>query len=239
MEVNLSAKCRSCGTIVNGSYCSNCGQKINIKRITLPDLLHEVFHFFTHLDKGFPFTLKSLIKAPGTMQKAYLEGDRARHQKPFSMFFISATISALIYYWVHRALMQYFEAGDQHEAEFFNHYWVVLHICLFPFYSLFTYLCFKKAGYYYGEIGVFQLYTFSFIFLVLSILQLTKFIYPSIETRYLEVPLLLIYAIITNLNFFTGIKRISVILLSILNIGLTFLLAAAVQDTLIDMIYKN
>lgn len=240
MEISpTSPVCRACGMASNGNYCSNCGQKMKVKRITLPELLHEVFHFFTHLDKGFPYTLKSLVKRPGTMQKQYLEGDRTRHQKPFSMFFLSATASALIYYWVNRALLQYFDAGDQNEAEFFNHYWVLLHICLLPLYSVITYLCFKKAGYYYGEISVFQLYLFSVIFWILALLQMTKLVYHSMETRYIEIPVLLVYTTITNLHFFTSLKRWHVILLSILNIGLIFLLAAFVQDTLIELLYKN
>ncbi|HEU4473153.1 MAG TPA: DUF3667 domain-containing protein [Flavisolibacter sp.] len=240
MDASLQGPaCRLCGETVTRTYCPNCGQKLSAKRITLPDLLHEVFHFFTHLDKGFPYTLKQLVKATGRMQKEYLEGDRSRHQKPFSMFFISATLSALVYYWVNRTLLQYWNAGDQHEAEFFNHYWVVLHSCLLPLYTLITYLCFRKAGYFYGEIAVFQLYTFSIVLLALALLQTGKFIEPSLETRYIEVPLLLGYTTVTNLRFFSRLKRLPIVLLSILNIGLTFLVAAIVQDALIQWLYKS
>lgn len=231
--------CRACGAAGVAKFCPGCGLKAEVKRITLPDLFHEVFHFFTHLDKGFPYTLKSLFRSPGGMQKAYLEGDRTRHQKPFSMFFISATISALIYYWVNRALLAYWSAGDSHEAEFFNHYWVIFHICLFPVYALITFLCFKKARYNYGEIAVFQLYTFSMLFLILSLIQLGKFADPSLETRYIELPLLFAYTTITNLNFFSRLKPLPIILLSVLNISLTFLFAAFVQDTVIELLYKK
>ncbi len=67
-------------------------------------MLPEVFHFFTHLDKGFLYTLKSLLKHPGRMQHGYVEGDRSRHQKPFSMFFICLTIAALSRYWIFRGV---------------------------------------------------------------------------------------------------------------------------------------
>jgi hypothetical protein len=33
----------------------------------------EVFHFFTHLDRGFPYTLKKLIVSPGTVQRDYIK----------------------------------------------------------------------------------------------------------------------------------------------------------------------
>jgi hypothetical protein len=60
--------CKNCGYTVAEEFCGHCGQAVNVKRITLKGLLHDVFHFFTHLDKGFAFTLKSLFKRPGTMQ---------------------------------------------------------------------------------------------------------------------------------------------------------------------------
>src|SRR5687767_7497926 len=74
-------------------------------RITLRGLFHEAFHLFTHLDRGFLLTVKQLLIAPGAMQRSYIEGDRARHQKPFSMFFICATIAALTRYWVFSILI--------------------------------------------------------------------------------------------------------------------------------------
>jgi hypothetical protein len=228
--------CQACGTISKSNYCPNCGQKRNVKRITLPELLHEVFHFFTHLDKGFPYTLKKLVAAPGQMQKAYISGTRARFQKPFSMFFISATASALIYYWVYRFLIQNGHTGNEKEMEFFNHYWVLFHVCLFPLYCLFTYLCFKKAGYNYGEVAVFQLYVFSALFLMLALLQTGKFFYPQLDTRYLELPLVLGYTLLTNLRFFSNLRRLPILLLSLLNIAVTFLLVGLVQDAVISLL---
>jgi hypothetical protein len=43
-----------------GKYCNSCGNSYIVKRITTSGILHDVFHFFTHLDKGFGFTLKQL-----------------------------------------------------------------------------------------------------------------------------------------------------------------------------------
>ncbi len=89
--------CKACGTVSKGKYCFDCRQIMAVKRLSLQELLHEAFHFFTHLEHGFLYTLKKLITVPGKMQKLYVEGNRAKHQKPFSMFFISATISALFF----------------------------------------------------------------------------------------------------------------------------------------------
>src|SRR3990170_3167143 len=100
----LSNVCKSCGSSGAGNYCSQCGQPYTIKRISLSALLHDIFHLFTHLDKGFGYTLKKLMVEPGHMQRTYVEGYRAKHQKPFAMFFICATVAALSRYWIFQAL---------------------------------------------------------------------------------------------------------------------------------------
>jgi hypothetical protein len=124
-------KCKNCSTESDGKYCPNCGQELAIHRVTVPHLLHEIVHTFTHLEKGFLYTLKKLLTDPGRMQRDYLEGFRAYYQKPFSMFFICATISALSLYWINRF------SGNSAEGQaafdyFLQHYYVLLHIILLP-----------------------------------------------------------------------------------------------------------
>ncbi len=77
---------RSCSLRGYGNYYHNCGQAFTPKRLTTKGMIHDVFHFFTHLDKGLPYTVRTLITAPGKMQREYVEGTRNKHQKPFSMF---------------------------------------------------------------------------------------------------------------------------------------------------------
>src|SRR5688500_3441106 len=122
--------CKYCNTVGEGRYCSSCGQAYSAKRLTLGSIFHEAFHFFTHLDHGFPYTLKRLVAAPGRMQREYISGVRAKYQKPFSMFFICASLAALVIYWVHLLLIQYFDAGDTKEAVFFHKYWVLFQVLL-------------------------------------------------------------------------------------------------------------
>ena len=157
--------CRSCSVKGYGNYCNNCGEPYMRKRLTTKGILHEAFHFFTHFDKGFPYTLKKLIIAPGTMQKEYVEGIRKKYQKPFSMFFICATIAAIALYWFNLILMKYYNAGQTSDADFFHQYWVLLQVSLFPLYILILYLFFYRSRFNYAEVGVLQLYTFSFLFL--------------------------------------------------------------------------
>lgn len=195
-----------------------------------------MFHLITHVDKGILFTLKKLITSPGTMQRDYINGDRARHQKPFSMFFICATVTALARYWINIALMNYFQSGDLAEGAFFNKYLVILHVLLVPVYALITYLVFYSKRFNYAEIGVLLLYTSSFFFLLTTTLWLTRFIWPSIDTAYIELPCILIYNAITFRNFFKEERTWVVLVKSIVTVTLIFIAAGLSEDLAIDLL---
>lgn len=228
--------CRVCRMPAAEKFCQHCGEQVAVKKITASSILHEVFHYFTHLDKGFPYTLKQLIRKPGTMQKEYVEGMRSKHQKPFSMFFICITITALGLYWINYMLVKYFGKDNSDELFFFQQYMVWLQFLLLPFYSLAMFLLFRKSGYNYGEIVVLMLYTFSVLFIILVMIHLLKFIVPDLETRYLELPAALVYSLVTNFRFFKLQPRWKVALKTVVACGVIFLLAALTQDNLIKFL---
>jgi hypothetical protein len=225
--------CISCSLPGNGNYCSNCGQTFTPKRLTTKGMIHDVFHFFTHLDKGLPYTIKKLITTPGKMQREYVEGSRNKHQKPFSMFFLSATIAALSLYWFNMILIKYYNAGETSEAAFFHQYWVVLQVCLLPLYILIVHLFFYRSGFNYAEVGVLQLYTFALLFFVLICIHLLKFIWPHLQTRYIELPVIIFYCAITNIHFFNKDKKLTVLIKTIAATTVCFVTASFIQDLLI------
>jgi hypothetical protein len=192
-ELNTVQVCKLCGFQGSEKYCSRCGEPYTVKRITLPGLLHDAFHILTHLDKGFVYTMKTLIISPGFMQRNYIEGQRRKHQKPISMFFVCATIAAVCRYWVFSVLIKYYHVGSMAEANFSHAYMVIFQIALLPLYALITYLLFYKERYNYAEIGVLTLYTISIIFLVATLTVLLKFIWPFMDTAYIEYPIFILY----------------------------------------------
>lgn len=227
--------CKACHLPAgDGKYCKNCSQPVAVKRITLGSIAHEAFHFFTHLDKGFPYTLKKLLKEPGKMQREYLEGVRVKHQKPFSMFLISATILALILYWLNVVLVNYYDAGDMKEAMFFDKYMVLLLLGMVPIFSLLTFLLFGNSGYNFAEILVFSLYTISFFFIMISVVNFLKLIFPEFESRLVEVPATLLYNAFTFKNFFRKGKQWWVIFKSIIAALISFATIATIQDYFVN-----
>ncbi len=224
--------CRRWSAIVIEKYCGNCGEPFVVKRITIHSLIHDVFHFFTHLDKGFGFTLMQLIIAPGYMQRRYIEGDRSRYQKPFSMFFICGTIDALLRYWINSILMRYYKAGSEAETHFIHQYLVLTHIVLMPVYILIAWIFFYRSKYIYAEIGILVMYNFSFFFLIAAFLFLPKLIWHSYDTAWSELVLFAIYNSVSFLNFFKDRNKWIVIIKSLVIIIATFFIANYVEDIL-------
>ena len=235
-KVETIAVCKSCGVSGSGKYCSNCGLPYQTKRISMKGLLHDIFRFFTHLDKGFGYTIKMLVIAPGHMQRDYIEGERGKYQKPFSMFFICATVAALSRYWIFQVLVKYYNTASVSEMDFYNDYMVILNVALLPVVALITYAFFFKSGYNFAEIGVFILYLVSFLFLLASCIALLKFFWPELDTAYIELTLFLFYSIITFMNFFNKEPRWSVAIRSVVIISGVFLLIQKLEDYIIESI---
>lgn len=227
--------CKSCGNEGTGKYCNNCGQAYATKRISLKSLLHDVFHFFTHLEKGFGYTLKQLIVAPGIMQREYMEGKRSRHQKPFSMFFICISINAVVRYFVFELLGNYFHQKNAFaEANYFHQYQLFLYLIMVPLMSALTWLFFRKEKYNYAETMVSQLYSFSFIVLLVIPISLLKFIWNEMDTAYVELPLICIYSVITFIRFFNHSNRWLTAVKGLVVILLLFFIVQKVEDITIN-----
>lgn len=235
-HITQGKRCKSCQQCAEGNYCSNCGQLMQVQRITFSSLLHDVFQFFTNIDKGFLFTLKMLLLQPGTMQLEYIDGSRSKHQKPFSMFLICATFFGLSLYWINIILDKVSHAGDMAEAQFFDKYIVLMLICIVPLTTLINYLFFLRSRFNFAEIGVLTLYTISFVLLIVVVANSVKFLIPGFHTRYIEVPFVILYSSITFINFFKDQKRWIVLIKSILSAGLFFSIAALTQDALVSKI---
>lgn len=218
--------CRSCGSAGSYKFCEHCGSDLSPRRISLKGIIHEVFHFFTHLDKGFLYTLKLLLRKPGIMQRDFVEGNRSRHQKPFSMFFICLTIAAISRYFIFKNLHDGTLRDDEAEIVFFDKYMVIFHIILLPLNALITYLFFSRSKYNYAETAVLTLYTVSFFLLVSAFIALFKLYWVDLDTAYIELPVILIYTSITNIHFFNSDKPLIVVLKSL---GITVSLFILIQ----------
>ena len=223
-------KCKNCGTETDGKFCRNCGQELEIHRITVSHLVHEIVHTFTHLEKGFLFTLRKLLADPGRMQRQYMEGFRVNYQKPFSMFFICSTVSAIVLYWLNRLTGG--SPGREQAAfnYFLQHYYVLLHIILLPFYTLVTWLLFKPSKYNYAEILVLGMYMLAFMLLLLIPLYMVSAVIPAMKTRFVETTVFAIYNVWTFIRFFNKMAWWKVLIMSIVNLVINYFVYVFIME---------
>lgn len=74
--------CNNCGANAEGKYCSNCGQKLGVGRVTVHELAHDTWHGVTHTDKGVLKLFKDLTIRPRTFFQEYLKGKRKTYFSP-------------------------------------------------------------------------------------------------------------------------------------------------------------
>lgn len=200
---NSGGLCANCGAPATGAgrYCAACGQRLALPRVTLGHLLHEVFHVFTHVEAGFLYTLKELALRPGLMQRDYFTGQRVRFQKPFSAFFVACTVTALGQFAINSVVARWYGIENS-STDYFRHYFSLLQVVLLPVYALITWLFFRRQRYNYAEIAVVTAYSLSLFLYITLALNLLRLIWPHLDTKYIELPFIVVYNTFTYINLF-------------------------------------
>lgn len=161
--------CKNCENHYHGHYCNNCGQRAHTHRIDLKHLLHELFHALTHLDKGFLYTSKMMLSAPGQTIRDYLNGKRVRHSNPLLMLLIIGGLCSLTYYNLELKTVSAFKITDLDaginmiDSKFF----AILYLLYSLLFSFFDYILFRYKGYNYTELFTMNIFIASQILLAL------------------------------------------------------------------------
>ena len=91
--------CLNCGAIVQGRYCQKCGQENVEPHESFWSMLHHFFEDITHFDGRFFSSLFTLIRKPGFLSAAYVEGKRNSFLHPVRMYVFSSAIFFLVFLW--------------------------------------------------------------------------------------------------------------------------------------------
>jgi hypothetical protein len=176
-------ECKNCGTKSNWKFCHNCGQEVDIKRLTSKTVFHEiVFRGIFNFENSKIKTFKSILLSPGDSVRDYIYGKRVKHVKPFIYFLSIQTVFVLVFHWFSGNYYEYLNANSENRSDLEQMEHVIkaysnyLDYFLPIFFSLFFYLFLKKSrGVNYAESVVASLYwlgtslIFSVIFMVLSL----------------------------------------------------------------------
>lgn len=150
--------CKNCGHIIDGKYCSHCGQNSKVDRINLPNFLSEVSESVFQINRGFLYTLRELFIRPGKSLREFLNGKRKNHVKPIAYLLTFSTLYFLITQVTHQNtlmndLISGYINGSTTQAQgfkvpivliWFSKNYAYASLLVLPVFSLASYLLFYK-----------------------------------------------------------------------------------------------
>ncbi|MFN0082144.1 MAG: DUF3667 domain-containing protein [Ferruginibacter sp.] len=90
--------CLNCNAVVNGRYCSICGQE-NLE--PQESLWHLIVHFFndiTHFDGKFFSSVKYIVTKPGFLSSEYIRGRRMSYLNPVRFYVFTSFFFFLLFF---------------------------------------------------------------------------------------------------------------------------------------------
>jgi len=90
--MNVSGNCPNCDSVLQGRFCSTCGQDQRIARLTFVGMLREALQELTDVDGRFIKTVTTLLIRPGRITKDYLRRRRAGYLPPLRMYLIASVV---------------------------------------------------------------------------------------------------------------------------------------------------
>lgn len=92
-----SEKCINCNSTLSGNYCSSCGQKGIIKRLSIKTFFEDYLSRLFGMDTNFLRTLRDLSIRPGQVGRSFIRGNRVKYIGPVGYFFLITTFLILTY----------------------------------------------------------------------------------------------------------------------------------------------
>ena len=89
--------CINCSTPLTGNYCSNCGQRRNVKRLSIKTFFEDYLSRLFGMDTNFLRTLRDLTISPGRVGSTFVGGNRVKYIGPVGYFFLIYTFFILTF----------------------------------------------------------------------------------------------------------------------------------------------
>jgi len=148
----METTCINCDATVALQYCPSCGQK-KYRRIDKKYLVEEIQYTLLHVNKGFLYSVKSLLRNPGKTAREYIEGIRVNHYKPIMLAFVTTGFYAFISMnlFDHSAFdvqsvsddMQRTALYTKEQEYFLLRYWSSFTLALIPLFAILTRFFFR------------------------------------------------------------------------------------------------
>lgn len=242
----MSTVCKNCGNVFEGNYCNNCGQAANTHKIDHHFIWHDIQHGLMHYDNGVMYSGIQLFTRPGYAVKEYIKGMRVKHFKPISMAIVLSIVYGLVYHLlginlfadVHDDVFQW-----EYLNEWVAHHYYYIVLLSIPFFSLGSYMMFKKHGYNFTEHLIINAF-YSSQKLIAGILSL-PFLYfyhshediSHLSTVLLVVNFLLMYW--TYSQVFAGESKINAFFRTLFSYVLSFIMLCIVVTVLLVVFFRQ
>jgi len=102
-----SSYCKNCNSVVEDNFCSRCGQRTTIHKITFSETFHDLVGSLFLEEGPLWQSLKLLVLNPGKMFREYLAGRRKTYYKPVTFFILMTAL-----YLVIRSIINYDPFGS-------------------------------------------------------------------------------------------------------------------------------
>lgn len=102
--------CINCGADDTGKLCSNCGQPLEVKRITLAEGLSDFWDKMYGFDSKFLRTVRDLTFKSGVVSREFIRGNRVRYFGPVGYYFFMITFFLLVLSLVDMSYADYLKA---------------------------------------------------------------------------------------------------------------------------------
>jgi hypothetical protein len=165
----MPTTCLNCGAEIQQQFCPYCGQNKDVEKFNWHSIVHELTHFFTHIEKGFLNTSLQLLIRPGRVIREYLEGKRKKYHKPVGFFLIWAAIRLVTYSAV-SGLMHYENLRRfKEEQAYLVHYNQFFGLLLIPIEALFIWIIVSRRKLNYFETLIVIIYGAAIIEMLIAL----------------------------------------------------------------------
>ncbi|MEO0341063.1 MAG: DUF3667 domain-containing protein, partial [Bacteroidota bacterium] len=172
--------CKTCNTALNGPFCYNCGQKYINTRLTVKIIFRQLFSMITNLEHGMWYTLIAMFRHPAKVINDYISGATIKYYNPIRLVLVIGTLSILIMltftsFTESQAEIQeminpnmtenqaaFQEAFGKRIEPFMN----LMPILLIPFFSIASYLLYRKKHLNYAEHMVMHAFSYAALSLI-------------------------------------------------------------------------
>ena len=142
--------CQNCKGLITGNFCSNCGQKTTVKRYSLKRFItHDLIHGIWSVDNGMIFTIKELFTRPGHSIREFINGRRAGYFNFVTLLLIVLGVSHFVGEYSQVKLSEIMPESSKDSMntieEFSKKYPKSTLLLTIPFYSVFSFLWFRKS----------------------------------------------------------------------------------------------